>query len=142
MALTLALSIGLDAELLSTRNSILQSAGYFVVPAYSFKEAAKYFQGGDFDLVLLCQSIPRPEQDRLISWIRARGSLIPVLSVSAEPRSEDRFARETVASDPTGLLTGIREVLINSGPQPVWTPASQHNKNVRGVSLSKEVAAA
>jgi hypothetical protein len=67
MALTLILSIGQDAELLSIRNFVLQSAGYFVVPAYSLKEAADHFAGGDFDLVLLCQSIPIKDKDRLIS---------------------------------------------------------------------------
>ena len=35
MALTLVLSVGLDPELLDTRNLVLQSAGYTVVAAFS-----------------------------------------------------------------------------------------------------------
>jgi DNA-binding response OmpR family regulator len=74
MALTLVLSVGFDSQLLATRNLVLQSAGYTVVRAFSLKAAADCFQTLDFDLVLLCQSIPTKEKDRLVSWIRVSGS--------------------------------------------------------------------
>ena len=84
MALTLVLSVGLDPELLITRNLVLQSAGYTVVAAFSPREAVDRLREGDFDLVLLCQSIPTEEKDHLALWIRrATGSCcIPVRSVS------------------------------------------------------------
>lgn len=115
MALTLVLSIGLDVELLSTRNLVLQSAGYLVVPAYSLKEAVDRFQDGDFDLVLLCQSIPTKEKDRLTCWIRASGSRVPVLSVSASPCQRDAFTDATIESDPNSLLEGMKEALLKAG---------------------------
>ena len=82
MALTLVLSVGLDTELLSTRNFVLHSAGYIVIAAFSPKEAVDRLRDGDFDLVLLCQSIPTKEKDHLALWIRASGSRIPVISIS------------------------------------------------------------
>lgn len=115
MALTLILSISLDVELLSTRNLVLQSAGYLVVAAYSLKEAVDRFQDGDFDLVLLCQSIPTKEKDRLTCWIRASGSRVPVLSVSASPCQRDTFTDATVESGPKALLEGIKEALLKAG---------------------------
>ncbi|HTW82119.1 MAG TPA: hypothetical protein VME23_21420 [Terracidiphilus sp.] len=114
MALTFVLSVGLDRELLGTRNLVLQSAGYTVVAAYSVKEAVDRLQGGDFDLVLLCQSIPANERDRLSRWIRASGSRIPAVSVSAKLRLSDAFSGVTVDSDPDALLRGVREVLISA----------------------------
>ena len=114
MALTLVLSVGLDAMLLSSRNFTLQSAGYFVVPAFSLKEAVDLFRNGDFDLVLLCQSIPAQERDRLTLWIRASGSRIPVVVVSGNLCERDAFTDATIDSESITLLTGIKEVLINA----------------------------
>jgi DNA-binding response OmpR family regulator len=114
MAQTVVLSVGFDPQLLVTRDLVLRSAGYIVVSVYSLKEAAERFQGGDFDLVLLCQSIPAKEKDRLCSWIRATGSGIPVVAVSGSLYPRDVDAGVTVGSDPRTLLWGIREVLINS----------------------------
>lgn len=120
MALTLVLSIGLDVELLSTRNLVLQSAGYLVVSAYSLREAVDRFQDGDFDLVLLCQSIPTKEKDRLTSWIRASGSRVPLLSVSTSPCQRDTFTDATIESDPNSLLEGMKEALLKAGMPATW----------------------
>lgn len=121
MALTLVLSVGLDAMLLSSRNFTLQSAGYFVVPAFSLKEAVDHFRNGDFDLVLLCQSIPAQERDRLTIWIRASGSRIPVVVVSSDRGERGAFTESTVDSAPSALLAGITQVLLNAAIQVGWT---------------------
>lgn len=113
MPQALVLSVGLDPQLLGTRNLILESAGYIVVSTYSMREAVDRFQQGDFDLVLLCQSIPAKERDRLTRWIRACGSRIPVISVSGNLCPGDVAGGVTVGSDGRTLLWGIREVLIN-----------------------------
>ena len=114
MAITLVLSIGLDVELLSTRNLVLQSAGYAVVPAFSIEEAVACFTDGDFDLVLLCQSIPTNLKERLTCWIRATGSSIPVVSVSGWICQHDAFADATVEGNPSTLLMGIRDALVKA----------------------------
>jgi DNA-binding response OmpR family regulator len=114
MALTVVLSVGLDPDLLRTRSLVLQSAGYMVVSAYSVKEAVDQFQAGDFDLVLLCQSIPTKERDGLTWWMRASAPGTPVVSVSGKLFSDDVVAGVTVGSEPSALLWGIREVLINA----------------------------
>jgi DNA-binding response OmpR family regulator len=115
MALTVVLSIGLDPDLLRTRNLVLHSAGYTVVSAYSVKEAAVRFQAGDFDLVLLCQSLPARERDGLTWWMRASRPGIPVVTVAGGLcTSGDVVAGLTVGSEPGALLWGIRELLINA----------------------------
>ena len=108
------LSIGAEARLLLTRNMVLQAAGYAVVAANSIKEAVGCIQDGEFDLVLLCQSIPTKDKDRLIDGIRASGSRIPVVSVSGQLCQVDAAASMTVGSDPIELLRGLREVLISA----------------------------
>jgi DNA-binding response OmpR family regulator len=114
MALTAVLSVGLDPDLLKTRNLVLHSAGYTVVPAHSIKEATDRFQAGDFDLVLLCQSLPAKERDGLTWWMRASRPGIPVVTVAGNHCSGDVVAGVTVGSEPGALLWGIRELLINA----------------------------
>ncbi len=114
MKLTVVLSVGLDPGLLRARNLVLRSAGYVVVSAHSIKEAVGQFQVGDFDLVLLCQTIPARERDGLTWWIRATSPGTPVVSVSGQLFSDDVVAGVTVGSSPSALLWGIQEVLINA----------------------------
>jgi CheY-like chemotaxis protein len=112
MSLTLVLSVGLGSSVLGTRNSVLQSAGYIVVSASSIKEAVSHFLNGDFDLVLLDNSLSKKDRDRLTCVIRASGSRTPVVSVAPESGDLDSFADATFKCDPHKLLIGIRGVLI------------------------------
>jgi DNA-binding response OmpR family regulator len=114
MALTVVLSVGLDPSLLRARNLVLQSAGYRVVSAHSVQEAVVQFEARDFDFVLLCQSIPAKERDGLTWWMRAFGTGIPVVSVAGSLHSDDVVAGVTVGSDPSALVWGIRELLVNA----------------------------
>jgi len=59
MSLTVVLAVGLDSWLLATRSISWRSAGYFVVSAGTIREAIEQFKAGDFDLVLLGDSISR-----------------------------------------------------------------------------------
>jgi len=137
MPLTVVLSVGLDPQLLTTRNLVLQSAGYTVVSAYSTKEAVDRFRGDDFDLVLLCQTVPVNEKDHLTLWIRASGSRIPVVSVSGRLCQDDVPAGVTVGSDPTALLWGIREVLINAANRVARTAMSRDKQDVAATQGKK-----
>jgi len=129
MALTLVLSVGLDPEVLGIRNIVLQSAGYTALRATSLKAAVDCFQALDFDLILLCQSIPAQEKSRLTSWIRASGSRIPIVSVSEKPCQRDAFADVTAESDPKALLAGIEEALAKVEAPAGWGVASGREKD-------------
>jgi CheY-like chemotaxis protein len=80
---TLVLAIGRDAVLLETRSQVLQAAGYTVIPERSLKKAVARFRDGDFDLVLLCHSIPTQDRERLTRLLREHTSRTPIVSVSA-----------------------------------------------------------
>jgi CheY-like chemotaxis protein len=82
MQIVVILAVGFDPSLMRTRSLVLQSAGYIVESASSLKEAVTRFRGGDFDLVLLCHSIPMKDRDQLTCLIRATGSLTPVVSIA------------------------------------------------------------
>jgi hypothetical protein len=125
MPLTFILSVGLDRALLENRSLVLHSAGYMVVSAYSLKEAVDRFLGGDFDLVILCHSIPRKDRDHLACLIRASGSRIPVVCISGNPGQSDPFADTTIEDVPHKLLVGTRAVLLKS--KNTWTVSPRGN---------------
>jgi CheY-like chemotaxis protein len=112
MPLTLILSISQDPALLDTRNTVLRSAGHVVESSHSIKQAIQQFRGGDFDLVLLCHSIPKQDRDRLTCLIRASGSHTPVVSIAGNAdQPYDDFVDVTLQSNPRKLLRGIKHIL-------------------------------
>jgi CheY-like chemotaxis protein len=114
MPVTTVLTVGLDFQLLRSRTLLLRSAGCIVVPACSVKEAIEEFRHGDFDLVLLCHSIPMKDREGLTCLIRASGSLTPVVTVADNPGRKDYFADATLESRPEQLLPGILNVLTQA----------------------------
>jgi CheY-like chemotaxis protein len=121
---TVILAVSNEPELLESRSSILRSAGYDVEPVLSVEEAIDRLTDRDFDLVLLCHSIPAQERSRLIRLIR--GSRLPTAVVSVTPLDghPDEFADATVDAVPEELLSGIRELLLKarkhgSGSRPI-----------------------
>lgn len=118
MSQTLVLSIGFDLALLDIRNQVLQSAGYIVVSAMSAEEAIHLFRDGDFDLVILCHSLPIEHCERLTRCIRNSGSRIPVAYVSGEFRQSPRFTDTTLEKTPGQFLAGIRDLLAGQNHMP------------------------
>jgi CheY-like chemotaxis protein len=111
MQIAVVLAVGFDWSLMRTRGLVLQSEGYIVESASSLKEAVDRFQAGDFDLVLLCHSIPMKDRDHLTCLIRATGSLTPVAFIARSLAECDAFVHATLEDDPNKFLAGVREEL-------------------------------
>jgi hypothetical protein len=111
MSLSVVLAVGMDSWLLTAHSMAWRSAGYIVVPTATVREAIDQFQAGDFDLVLLSDSISKENKERLTSLIRASGSRTPVVSIGNVPGDFDSFADATLKNDSGALLTGMGELL-------------------------------
>jgi DNA-binding response OmpR family regulator len=113
--------VGRDRVLVETRSQVLRTAGYTVVPAFTPRQAVDEFVRGDFDLILLCHSIPGDARERLASVIREHTSRTPIISVASFDGQFDDFADATIENDPNSLIDSLREVLHrgkdNSGRQ-------------------------
>lgn len=108
----LILNVGYDALLLRSRTMLLQSKGYCVESASSIEEAIRRFRAGDFDLVILCHSIPPEDRKRLIFRIRSF-STTPVISVAvAAVPYPDPIATLSVGCLPDAFLGAIHTVLL------------------------------
>lgn len=81
MTPTHILSIGSDSSLMSSRSLILRSAGYFVHEAYTIAKAINLVEMDSIDAVLICHTIPKDDQRVLISVVRQKRRLMPVLCI-------------------------------------------------------------
>jgi hypothetical protein len=79
-----------------------------VVPAFTPRQAIDEFVRGDFDLVLLCHSIPEDTRERLVDVLRKHTSRTPIISVASFEGQFDGFADATIANDPN--LAGLRKI--------------------------------
>ena len=125
MPVTVVLAVGLDPWLLSSQNRIWRSVGYFVVPADSIAEAIQLFNDGDFDLVVLGDSISVENRERLTSMIRAFGSQTPVAFIGNSSHDSGWFADSTLRNDSDTLLARLRELLADKSNMRV-VPAILH----------------
>jgi DNA-binding NtrC family response regulator len=110
---TRILSVGHDHHLLSLRSIILESAGFDVIEAYSVSDALRLAQSDAVDLVLICHTLPKPEQKRLIAAIRERRRLMPVLCVIAHDFVIAADSCIITDNAPHLLLDALRTAVVN-----------------------------
>ena len=115
MPYTVVLMVGQDRILTETRSQVLRMAGYTVVPAFTLQQAMDEFVSGDFDLVLICHSIPEDARERLVDVLRKHTSRTPIISVASFDGQLDGFADGTIKNDPGLLVAGLRNIL-HQGP--------------------------
>jgi DNA-binding response OmpR family regulator len=75
------LSVGKNPTLMSSRSLILRNAGYLVDEAYSVDKAINLVEADAIDAVLICHTVSRNDQQALISTVRKKRRLMPVLCV-------------------------------------------------------------
>ncbi|MGA2850238.1 MAG: hypothetical protein ABSE46_14685 [Terracidiphilus sp.] len=107
MPITVVLAVGLDSLEVDMHLATWKSSGLFVIGAATVQEAIGHFKGGDFDLVLLGDSLPFEKKERLTYLIRASGSQVPVVSIGDPSSDPDSYADATLRNDSSALLTGI-----------------------------------
>jgi len=108
---TVVLAVGLGPSLLATQSTEWKSAGYIVQSASSIREAISHFKAGDYDLVLLGNSISAENRERLTFLIRASGAQTPVVLMESRSANFDSLADETLKNDSSEILTGLGELL-------------------------------
>jgi DNA-binding response OmpR family regulator len=114
----LLLSAGRDPYLLKQRNAQLAAAGFKVASATDWCEVVDKLLNGDFDLVLLCDSMPDEDRHRLARIISRYTPSTPVLLISSENSQECEPGIRTVKCHPEQLLAAVAGSLPNSGPPP------------------------
>jgi DNA-binding NtrC family response regulator len=124
MPTTVVLAVCLDSLVPGIQDSAWRSAGYFFIPAISIREAISHLKAGDFDMVLLGQSIPEDDKERLAFLIRATGSKVPVVCIAGSSPHHDSFVDATFGTDQGEMLAGL-EGLMASKSRERTVPAFQ-----------------
>lgn len=122
MSSSVILAVGQDPVLLKTRSQILRTQGFAVVAVFSLSKAIDRLTEGDFDLILLCHSIPVQIRERLVQRIREHTSGTPIVTVAAYSAQVDPFADATVENDPEHLVADLRHLLQG------WKSSSKNGK--------------
>lgn len=104
MPITLVLAVGLDSAFLDSEGKALKAAGYFVCAAQSVHAAMDEFRDGDYDLVLVGQSVEPAHRERLAAMIRRSGSSVPVLFVGEPSSYFEALAMAAGASGPREVM--------------------------------------
>lgn len=109
------LSIGYDRLLMAIRTMVLQRAGYRVNQANSTRDARGLFGLWKFDVVLICHTVPEPEQVELINEFRLTRPRLPILRITANNHYSDHENCSALDSVAPALLTDISAALRRTG---------------------------
>jgi len=117
------LSVGLDLSFYRSESQVWQSdgchvtrqvwhsAGYQVTPSGSALKAFDYIRKGNFDLVLISESIALCDRERLTLLVRALGSNVPIVCVTDCSSEFGAYDGSTVGKAQASVLQCIRDVL-------------------------------
>ena len=119
MAVYLVLSVSRDAALAETRRQIMKELGCIVETVPTPQEAMRAFRDGDFDLVLLCQTITQLEKRKLVARMKSEKPSIPIISIRTSGDSYEPLVNGFLQSmdGPTKLLTCVAGALSGSSPK-------------------------
>jgi CheY-like chemotaxis protein len=103
----LILSAGRDPELLKSRNIALSALGYKVAAASDSVEIVDRLLNGDFDLVLLCHSIPDEDRLRITRIVARYTPSTPVVLVSQDGGSAYAAGARIVQCRPNQIMSAL-----------------------------------
>ena len=104
------LSVGKNPNLMSSRSLILRNAGYLVDEAYSLDKAINLVEADSIDAVLICHTVPRNDQQALISTVRKKRRLMPVLCIRSYAYESAPQTCIPVDNEPEELLNTVKMV--------------------------------
>src|SRR5690242_17802392 len=108
------LNVAVNESLLKSRSAILEGAGYDVVPALNILEVERACETHrSFDLVIIGQSLPKPEKKRVMGTVRRSCGAVPILELyphGATPADEEADDMAPTPGDADTLLAKVHEV--------------------------------
>jgi DNA-binding NtrC family response regulator len=113
---------GRDLGLVQTRRLVLEQAGYVVDLCDNTEDCIRKFLEGDFDLVLLCNSLRDGERERLSSLVRRFSARTPVICVCSLP--EEMREGSLCTGEPQTILDALAAALAAAGAKPPAAEAS------------------
>ena len=89
MAVFVILTVGINSWKVEAHLAAWKAAQVFTISTTSILEAISLFNAGDFDLVLIGDSVPVEALEKLTFQIRATGSHVPIACIAGESGYHD-----------------------------------------------------
>ena len=110
------LSFGSDPILMSSRTLILRKAGYEIDEARTLKQAIGLVEADSIEVILICHTIAKEDQQFLISTTRKKKRLMPILCLRAINFESVPATCRGVDVDPEDLLYALRQAVRATSP--------------------------
>jgi DNA-binding response OmpR family regulator len=102
---------GRDPQLLRQWSKPLLMAGYNVVPVVDPVDTVYKLFNGDFDLVLLCESLPVDDRRRLARLVRNHSPSTPVLIINEQEGVDYDMGTRGVLGNAEKILAAVQTSL-------------------------------
>jgi len=102
---------GRDPELVRQWTKPLTMAGYRVVAVIDPLEIIGKLFSGEFDLILLCESLPKAERGRLARLARDHGPSIPILIIDEQEGMDYDLGVRAVLGQPDKIVAAVQNSL-------------------------------
>jgi len=128
---------GRDHGLVQLRRLVLQGKDYVVDTCDDIEDFVRKFLDGDYDLVLLCNSLRQGERERLISLVHRFSRRTPVLLVCSSPAESAHHSYPACTGEPQAVLRAVGEVLAATSQKRPVTRAVPEGTSARAQSQDR-----
>jgi DNA-binding response OmpR family regulator len=105
------LSVGYDPILMRSRSLVLRDAGFRVDEAYNVRGALDLVTSDSVDALVICHTLCKDDQRRLISGAREARRLLPIVCITTQGHELPEQGCVSVESDPVELVKSVRQAL-------------------------------
>jgi DNA-binding response OmpR family regulator len=103
--------MGYDSDLMIVRTLILRRAGYMVEEVHEGTAALSGAQCDSVDALLICHTVPESETRWLITNVREKRKLMPILCLTLEIHELSNDGCIGVENRPEELLNALRRAI-------------------------------
>lgn len=108
MMLPRILSVGTDKTLMALRTLRLRNSGYAVEEAHSIEKAISLVEADSIDATVICHTVPQRDQSVLISAVREKRGLMPILCIRSYAYETAPRTCVAVDNEPEALLQTLK----------------------------------
>jgi DNA-binding response OmpR family regulator len=108
MILPRILSVGKDKTLMASRTLLLSNSGYAVEEAHSLEKAISFVEADSIDATVICHTVPQCDQGVLISAVREKRRLMPILYIRSYAYETAPRTCVAVDNEPEALLKALK----------------------------------
>lgn len=105
-------SVGYETVLMGLRSQVLRQAGHSMLETHTLKDALRMIELDSTDLLLICHSVPKAEEQWLIAQVREKRRLLPIICIGNQAYISRNEGCVGIENSPGALLDAVKSVSI------------------------------